>query len=86
MCRGFVDLGDRDLVQAELLAERLRIPQHIARTKLHRSAMALLAGQLDDCELLLADYEGFCAREQVGGSAAGAGGVRQGAGPVGGAR
>ena len=76
MCRGFVDLGDRDLVQAELLAERLRIPQHIARTKLHRSAMALLAGQLDDCELLLADYEGFCAREQVGGSAAGAGGVR----------
>ncbi|HTH04816.1 MAG TPA: AAA family ATPase, partial [Ilumatobacteraceae bacterium] len=52
--RGRVDDGDRDTAQAELLAERLRIPHHIARIKLHRTAQAMLAGRLDDTEVLIA--------------------------------
>jgi hypothetical protein len=70
--RGDIAHGDVDLDESERLAERLRIPSQIARAKQWRAARALLAGDLDRCEVLLADYEDYAARETPGVSTAGA--------------
>lgn len=75
VCNGDIDAGERDLADAELLAERLRVPQLIARTKILRASLVLLLGQLDDAEVLLADWEAYGAREGIL-TAAGAAGVR----------
>ncbi len=75
VCWGDVEAGDRDLASAELLAERLRIPALVARTKILRASLVLLSGQLDDAEVLLADYVAFTEREGIA-SAAAAGSVR----------
>jgi len=72
LLRGDIDHGDTDLDESERLAERLRIPSQIARAKQWRAARTLLAGDLDRCELLLADYEAYAARETPGVSTAGA--------------
>ena len=72
LLRGDIEHGDADLDHAERLAERLRIPPQIARTKQWRAARTLLAGDLDRCALLLADYEAYAARETPGVSTAGA--------------
>ncbi|MCE9621178.1 MAG: AAA family ATPase [Actinomycetia bacterium] len=73
VCTGDTAAGERDLHDAALLAERLRIPQLIARTKILRASHALLLGQLDDCDVLLADWEAYNAREGVSNGAAAAG-------------
>jgi hypothetical protein len=75
VCKGDTAAGERDLADAELLAERLRIPQLIARTKVLRASMVLLLGQLDDAEVLLADWEAYGAREGII-TSAGAAGIR----------
>jgi len=75
VCKGDTTAGDRDLADAELLAERLRIPQLIARTKVLRASLVLLIGQLDDAEVLLADWEAYGAREGIL-TGAGAAGIR----------
>jgi tetratricopeptide (TPR) repeat protein len=75
VCNGDIAAGERDLADAEVLAERLRIPQLIARTKVLRASQVLLLGQLDDAEVLLADWEAYGAREGIL-TAAGAAGVR----------
>lgn len=72
---GGVEQGLRDLADAEVLADRLRIPQVVARVKVLRTAAALLAGDLDVTEVLLADYESYCLREGIG-AGAGTGSVR----------
>lgn len=72
LLRGDVERGDVDLDESERLADRLRIPSQIARAKQWRAARYLLAGDLDQCELLLADYEAYAARETPGVSTAGA--------------
>lgn len=74
--RGDVEAGDRDLDAGEALAERLRIPQQVARSKLMRAGRTLLAGELDVTDVLVADYEAYCAREGVGGNWGGAGSIR----------
>lgn len=63
--RGDVELGDRDLVEAERLADRLRIPQLTARAKNLRAARVLLEGNLDLCDAMISDYEAYCARERI---------------------
>ncbi|MEQ1873573.1 MAG: AAA family ATPase [Ilumatobacteraceae bacterium] len=75
VCKGDTAAGERDLSDASLLAERLRIPQQIARTKILRASQALVLGQLDDAEVLLADWEAYGAREGIQ-TAAGAAGFR----------
>ena len=75
VCNGDIAAGERDLADAELLAERLRIPQLVARTKVLRASQVLLIGQLDDAEVLLADWEAYGAREGIL-TGAGAAGVR----------
>lgn len=75
VCKGDIAAGECDLADAELLAERLRIPQLIARTKILRASLALLLGQLDHAEVLLADWEAYGAREGIS-TAGGAAGVR----------
>ena len=72
-CWGDTEAAERDLAHAELLAERLRIPQLIARTKLLRASLVLLFGRLDDADVLLADYVAYSERENVANIAAGAG-------------
>lgn len=74
--QGDVAAGDADLDRAEQLAERLRIPQHIGRAKQMRIARALLAGRLEDTDVLLADYEAHASRAGLGTSVAAAGGIR----------
>ncbi len=73
VCKGEVEAGERDLTDAELLAERLRIPQHIARTKLLRASLALLLGRMDEADVLVADWEAYGAREGISTAAAAAG-------------
>lgn len=73
VCNGDTAAGERDLSDAALLAERLRIPQQIARTKVLRASQSLLLGQLDDAEVLLADWEAYGAREGILTAAAAAG-------------
>jgi len=68
-CNGDTAAGERDLDDAELLADRLRIPQLIALTKVLRTSHALLRGQLDNTEVLLADWEAYGAREGIATSA-----------------
>lgn len=68
--RGDVTQGDLDLAEGERLADRLRIPQLIARAKNLRAARLLLAGDLDLCDALVADYEAYCAREHLHGATA----------------
>ena len=75
VCKGDTAAGERDLADAAGLAERLRIPQLIARTKVLRASLVLLIGQLEDAEVLLADWEVYGAREGIL-SAGGAAGVR----------
>ncbi len=64
--RGNVGPGDDDLLNAERLADRLRVPQLIARVKNLRASRALLAGQLEQCDALTSDYESYCARVGLG--------------------
>ena len=61
--RGDVARGDLDLDEAERLADRLRIPQTIARAMNLRAARVLLAGDLDVCDALTSEYEAYCVRE-----------------------
>lgn len=65
MCWGDTEAGQRDLASAELLAERLRIPQLVARTKILRASTAVLFGRLDDAAVLLADYVAHTEREGI---------------------
>ena len=65
IAQGEVAAGDQDLDRAEQLAERLRIPQIISPAKQMRTARALLAGRLDDTDILLADFEAHSARSGV---------------------
>lgn len=75
VCNGDIATGERDLADAELLAERLRIPQLIARTKVLRASQTLLLGHLAEAEVLLADWEAYGAREGIL-TGAGAAGIR----------
>ncbi len=61
--RGDVVHGDLDLDEAERLADRLRIPQAIARGMNLRAARVLLAGDLDLCDALVSEFESYCVRE-----------------------
>jgi class 3 adenylate cyclase/tetratricopeptide (TPR) repeat protein len=63
VCRGDLEAGEHDLHGAEELADRLRIPRLISQVKMLRTARALLAGQLDAADALLADYEAHAIRE-----------------------
>jgi hypothetical protein len=63
--RGDVTRGDVDLAEAERLADRLRIPQLIARAKNLRAARVLLAGDLDLCDALISEFEAYCTRQNV---------------------
>jgi class 3 adenylate cyclase/tetratricopeptide (TPR) repeat protein len=65
VCCGDLDAGERDLSDAEALAERLRIPRLVAHVKMLRTARALLAGRLADVDALLADYEAYTNREGI---------------------
>ncbi len=65
--RGNVGPGDADLLEAERLADRLRVPQLIARVKNLHAARALLGGELDHCEALTADYEAYSTRAAIAG-------------------
>ncbi len=76
LVRGDVVGAALDFDEMEHLAERLRIPAVIARSKSWRAARSLLAGDLPACEALLSDYEAYCAREPISGGASAAAGLR----------
>lgn len=63
--RGEVVQGDLDLAEGERLAERLRIPSHIARAMNLRAGRVLLTGDLELCDVLVSEYEAYCARENL---------------------
>jgi tetratricopeptide (TPR) repeat protein len=77
VCLGDIESGEADLRDAEELADRLRLPRLVGRCKMLRTARALLAGELDATEALLADFEAFGTREGVlGDNPAAVGGIR----------
>lgn len=75
-CRGEIASAVVDLEHHEQLADRLRIPVLVSRARMNRVALALLAGRLDECAVLLADWEAYAAASIVSHNPAAAASVR----------